>query len=118
MSRLLTCVAGLLAVAGYLAACGKSNGTGHLTAPSAASAGKTVVTSAVHKPSMHEVILAQKCLGHEDVRPARHSHYKLGVPTGSHELTVDGRPMTPEEYDEAIHKCVSSTTTPPRPAAP
>ena len=62
-----------------------------------------------HPPSKQEITNSKTCLEKERVRPARHTPYRPQVPHGANEVTRNGLPMTPSEYEATVRRCVART---------
>jgi hypothetical protein len=101
-------VAGMLAVVSCLAACGGSSGT-HGVATSSAKSQTTATVSDQTPVSKQEIVKATGCLKRERVRPARHAPNRQEVPHGANEMTRNGLPMTPQEYEATVRRCLTST---------
>jgi hypothetical protein len=100
-------VVGTLAVVGNLAACGGS--TKEIQdVPTSAASGKTTTAVSAHTPSSRQAIVrSAACLKREGVRPAMHAVYRLRVPRGAGEVMRYGVPMTAEEFEAAVRRCVA-----------
>src|SRR5580704_2931747 len=106
--RFATSVVVIVTIVGVLAACGESvkpvqskvtNATNTLSIP--------IVTTRT-PPTKQEVVSAARCLKRERVRSATHHAYSPQVPRGANEITRDGLPMTPEEFEVTVHRCLSN----------
>jgi hypothetical protein len=106
--RSFVSVVGILAVVSILAACGgaatQTQGVATTTS------GKTTATLSTRTPpSKQEIVKARGCLERERVRPAKHAPYRPQVPHGPNEVTRNGLPMTPEEYEATVRRCLART---------
>ena len=111
MCRLVIGMAMIVGVACLLAACGKSSRQAQGVVPPSTSS-NTVATLRVSPPSKQEIVRARGCLEKERVRPAKHTPYRPQVPRGPNEVTRNGLPMTPEEYEATVRRCVASRKSP------
>jgi hypothetical protein len=110
--QLFVSVVGILAAVSFLTACGGSTKrTVGLT--TSYTSGTAAAASARTPLSKQEIVRAKGCLEREGVRPARRTRYRPRVPRGVNEVTRDGLPMTPGEYETAVRKCVAT----PRPSS-
>jgi hypothetical protein len=106
--QLLVSVVGILAVVSFLAACGGSTKqTVDLT--TSYTSGTTAPANIRTPPSKQEIVRARGCLERERVRPARHAPNRQEVPHETNEMTRNGLPMTPEEYEATVRRCLTRT---------
>jgi hypothetical protein len=112
--RLLHSAVAMTVAVAALTACGRAikdtpnttNGLGPGTGGGAA-----VVAHPASLPSKQEIIKAQGCLMRERVRPAKHTPYRPQVPHGAGEVTRNGLPMTPQEYEASVRRCLMKTNS-------
>lgn len=108
----LLCSAGAMTMTvAVLTACGGSakDMQNTMNASSPGTGGKTtVVILPTSPPSKQEIIKAKACLKQERVRPARNTPDRQQVPYGAYEMTRNGLPMTPQEYEATVRRCVES----------
>jgi len=99
----------VLFAVGLLAGCGES--TKQTQGVSAyRTNGEGTATVSIHiPPSKREIAQSRVCLERERVRPARRISSRQEVPHGANEVTRNGLPMTPQEYEATVRKCLSST---------
>jgi hypothetical protein len=62
-------------------------------------------------PTKQEIVKAKGCLKDEHVRPAKRTPYRPQVPHGPNEVTRNGLPMTPEEYEATVRRCLTRTNS-------
>jgi hypothetical protein len=97
---------GLLACVG----CGGATKTSPSPTTSYTSGNATAtVDTRTPAPSKQEIVKAQGCLKRERVRPARHTSNRHEVPHGANEVTKNGLPMTPQEYEATVRRCLART---------
>ncbi len=99
-------VVGILIAASLLAACG---GSTKQTQTAATSSQTTTTVSTRTPPSKQEIVKSRACLTRERVRPARHAPNRQEVPHGANEVTRNGLPMTPQEYEATVRRCLTRT---------
>jgi hypothetical protein len=109
MCRLVVSVVMIVGVTGLFAACGESTKSTQGVAITSASGKSTTTTRLAGPPSKQEIVKARGCLERERVRPAKHTRYRPQVPHEPNEVTRDGLPMTPSEYDATVRRCLTST---------
>jgi hypothetical protein len=100
---------GILIAANLLAACGGSSTKQTQTA--ATSSQTTTTVSTRTPPSKQEIVKSRACLTRERVRPARHGPNRQEVPHSASEMTRNGLPMTPQEYEATVRRCVTKTNS-------
>jgi hypothetical protein len=96
----------VLAASGLLLFCGGCGGA-KTSATGTATATGTQAAVVHAPPNRQEIIKARKCLEREGVRPAKHKAYKAQIPRGTGEVTRGGLPVTPEEYESQVRRCVA-----------
>jgi hypothetical protein len=69
------------------------------------------VGTRISTPSKQEIGKAQGCLKRDRVRPARHTHNRYEVPHGANEVTRNGLPMTSQEYEATVRRCLARTVS-------
>lgn len=106
-------VLAMVTASGGLLAC---VGCGGSTKPSSGSTtvytnGNTTATVDARAPavSKQEIVKAQGCLKRERVRPTRDTRLTHEVPHGASELARNGLPMTPQEYEAIVRRCLART---------
>jgi hypothetical protein len=105
--RILTTVT----VSGALLVCvGCGGATKTLPGPTTSTNGNATATVENRTPvNRQEIVKATRCLTQERVRPARHTPNRQEVPRGANEMTRNGLPMTPQEYEATVRRCLTST---------
>ena len=107
MCRLMVGMAMVVGIACLLAACGDSTKQTQGVVVASTSS-NTVTALRASPPSKQEIVKARGCLESERVRPAKHTPYRPQVPRGPNEMTRNGLPMTPEEYEATVRRCVAT----------
>lgn len=98
-------VVGILIAASLLAACGGAT----KQTQTAATSSQAITVSTRTPPSKQEIVKSRACLTRERVRPARHAPNRQEVPHGANEVTRNGLPMTPQEYEATVRRCLTRT---------
>jgi hypothetical protein len=103
----------MVAVSWALFACGGCGGaTKMLLSPTtSATNGHATATVSNQTPvSKQEIVKAKGCLKRERVRPARHVPNRPRLP-GSSGVTRNGLPVTPQEYEATVRRCLTMTSS-------
>jgi hypothetical protein len=111
MCRLVVSVVMIVGVTGLLAACGGTTKPTQTLTTSYTSGKTTTAVSTRTPPTKQEIVKAQGCLMRERVRPAKHTPYRPQVPRGANEVTRNGLPMTPQEYEATVRRCLTKASS-------
>jgi hypothetical protein len=114
MTRMHHLVVGAVMVVtavGALTACGESTMQTQGVATFSASGKIGATMGGRTPPSKQEIVKSRACLARERVRPARRTQYRPQVPHGVNEVTRNGLPMTPSEYEAIVRRCTMRTKT-------
>jgi hypothetical protein len=109
MHHLVVSAAMVVTAVGLLAACGGSIKQTQKVTTYSTNGQTTATVSTRTPPSKREIMQAKGCLKQEHVRPARHTPDRQQVPHGATEVTRNGLPMTPEEYEATVRRCLART---------
>lgn len=105
LHRLVVSGAMVMALLSSIVGCGTSKTP---VIGSSSTAGRPITTVS-NRTSMNrqEIVQARGCLKRELVRPARHTPGRQEAPRRAGEMTRDGLPMTPQEYEATVRRCLT-----------